>query len=243
MTWQLDDKNHQQYLAACRRGIENFRADDTVKMIIENSGLQSGREYYELIHEVMPELMEYAERFTTSDAIGNPETHYIGKQQWSPTTLRYIKTVMDLVLHFGSLDGLRILEIGGGYGGLQKIVHDLFAPEIYVTMDIPEAEEIQMQFLSKSVPMLSLIKKEKFDMGFDIVISCSAWSELSRDVQWLYFHEQIQRSIHGYFQLNYDIDFSLNLLKQHWPNLIEEDMFYGVLPSQAYEPYNKIVIC
>lgn len=238
MTWQLDKSNHDKYLDACRVGIEKFRADDTVKMIIENSSLQSGREYYELVHELMPELMEYADRFATSDKVGNPETHYIGKQKWSPTTLRYIKTLMDLIINFGSLDGLRICEIGSGYGGLCKLIHDIFQPDSYTLYDLDEAKEIQYQYLGT----FGCVPNQSYP-GYDLVIACSSWSELSREHQREYFDFVIKKCAHGYFQLNYDIDYSLGLLREWRPSLIVEDMFYGEFSSEKYKPYNNIIIC
>lgn len=240
MSWLLEDMFYQKYLAACRRGIANFRSDETIEMIIENSSVESGAEYLELLKNVLPDIIGYYPLFKTSDEIGNPATYAIGDHIWSPTTLRYVKTLSDLILHFGSLDGLNIIEIGGGYGGLCKIIHDIFQPASYRILDLNEARTLQDDYLRHFNIQL---QHQYFANNIDIVIACSSWSELDERAQWLYFHEIINHSKRGYFQLNYNIDFSFSLLKKHWPNLIEEDMFYGVLPSQAYEPYNKIVIC
>ena len=65
----------------------------------------------------------------------------------SATTARYIKNLSDLINLFGSLDGMRIAEIGGGYGGLCKIISDQFELDSYTLFDLPDCLDLSKKFL------------------------------------------------------------------------------------------------
>ena len=63
-------------------------------------------------------------RFRENDRLGSPLTcDYDACGRFSPTTLRYAKVYSDLMRLFRDLDGQRIIEIGGGYGGQCFVIH------------------------------------------------------------------------------------------------------------------------
>ena len=60
----------------------------------------------------------------------------------SPTTLRYLKVANDLETLFSSLDGLRICEIGVGYGGQCRVLDAMFAVKSYTLVDLRPVLEL-----------------------------------------------------------------------------------------------------
>lgn len=247
--WKLDKKNTADYLDLCRRAAEddsvfaNFRRMNPMNMIVENSPYKSGVEYYQCIEAQYPLLFNFFREFMKSDNIGSPHKHEIGPYEISPTTLRYIKTLGDLDKFFGSLDNMIIAEIGGGYGGLCKIIHDVYKPKEYFIYDLPEAQALQGKFLDKfNVPCCFS------DMQFetpeiDLLIAMYSWSELSHDLQNEYLTNVISKAKNCYIMLNYDMEYSYQLLKDAFPNaeITDFNLFYDDNNTE-YAPYNRFVI-
>jgi putative sugar O-methyltransferase len=81
------------------------------------------------------------QRVLANDETGDPRRCFYGaiRRLASPTTLRYLKFASDMRILFGTLDGLHVVEVGGGYGGLSKVLFDVF-PHIagYAVFDLPE---------------------------------------------------------------------------------------------------------
>lgn len=249
VTWKLDEKNTADYLNLCHRAVEdnevfkNFRRMEPMNMIVENSPYKSGVEYYECIEAQYPLLFNFFREFAKSDNIGSPYKYNIGPYEISPTTLRYIKTLGDLDKFFGSLDGMRIAEIGGGYGGLCKIVHDVYKPDNYIIYDLPEVLALQNKFLRKFGVVSTLLDKPEAPYEIDLLIAMYSWSELSYDLQNEYLNNVISKAKNCYIMLNYDIEYSYQLLKDAFPNadITDHNLFYDD-NNMEYAPYNRFVI-
>jgi len=247
--WKLDKKNTADYLALCRRAVEddkvfaNFRHLPPMDMIVENSPFKSGVEYYECIETQFPDLFAHFREFMKSDRIGSPYKHQIGPYEISPTTLRYIKTIGDLHNFFGPLEGQDIVEIGGGYGGLCKIIQDVYDVKSYTIYDLPEAIELQRKFLHKFGIRPKFLDKPVPPGNIDLLIAMYSWSELSHDLQNEYLTDVISRSKNCYIMLNYDMDYSYQLLKDAFPNaeITDHNLFYDDANTE-YAPYNRFVI-
>lgn len=249
--WKLDKKNTADYLELCRLAVEaddeyvfaNFRHLSPMNMIVENSPFKSGLEYYGCIKKHYPSLLSYFDEFLKSDNIGSPYKYQIGPYYISPTTLRYIKTVGDLEKFFGPLDGMRIAEIGGGYGGLCKIIHDVYKPSKYIIYDIPEVQKLQRKFLENFSVTPIFYDSEFIAPPIDLLIAMYSWSELSHDLQNEYLTNVISKAKSCYIMLNYDMDYSYQLLKDAFPNaeITDHDLFYDDTNTE-YAPYNRFVI-
>lgn len=249
VTWKLDQQNTADYLDLCRRAVEddevfkNFRRMRPMNMIVENSPFKSGWEYFDTIYEKFNWLMEHMDKFKTSDTIGNPEMFMYPVGEMSPTTLRYIKTLGDLNNFFGPLDGKNIVEIGGGYGGLCKIINDVYRPNSYRIYDLPEAQALQFKFLDKfDVPCIySALPSAPKEI--DLLIAMYSWSELSHDLQNEYLTNVISKAKSCYIMLNYDMEYSYKLLKGAFPNaeITDHNLFYDDNNTE-YEPYNRFVV-
>lgn len=249
VTWKLDKKNTADYLNLCRQAVEddnvfaNFRSISPMNMIVENSPYKSGKEYYDTIQKRFLWLNDHFGSFQTSDSIGNPATYEYDLCEFSPTTLRYIKTLGDLHNFFGPLEGKNIVEIGGGYGGLCKIINDVYQPESYRIYDLFEAQALQFKFLDKfDVPCIySVLPSAPKDI--DLLIAMYSWSELSHDLQNEYLTNVISKAMNCYIMLNYDMEYSHQLLKDAFPNaeITDHNLFYDDNNTE-YAPYNRFVI-
>lgn len=247
--WKLDQNNTDKYLDLCRRAVEDdkvfaqFRNMDPMTMIVENSPEKSGREYFNYVRnntKLSLETIKQIEIFIKSDRIGNPAIYNLGGVVCSPSTMRYIKTFLDLYAHFGSLSGLSIAEIGAGYGGLCKIIHDVSAPSDYYLFDLPEPLALQKKFLSKFD--ITPITNEYAEQ-IDLLIAMYSWSELSDKLQDEYLAKVISKAKNCYIMLNYDIEGSYNKLREAFPTADITD--YHILGDESntdYAPYDRFII-
>lgn len=246
-TWKLDEKNTSAYLDLCRRAVEDesifaqFRNIDPMTMIVENSPARSGSDYYNYLRRSEEIKLTNKEIYIfPSDKFGNPALYRFDNLVCSPSTLRYIKTVEDLKQHFGHLSGLAIAEIGAGYGGLCKIIHDVYAPSDYYLFDLPESLALQKKFLSKfGVTPVT----DEHPEQIDLLIAMYSWSELSEDLQINYLNNVIKKAKNCYIMLNYDIERSYQLLKDAFPNAdIKEYHIFGDESMTDYAPYDRYII-
>lgn len=115
--------------AACQdKSFSQFKRDPFFTLFAENTSVEEGLVCLELIRARYPDLLSHMEQFRQNDDLGSPITasfDTIGSI--SPTTLMYMKILGELRKEFGDLENMRIIEIGGGYGGQCKIISDLFS--------------------------------------------------------------------------------------------------------------------
>lgn len=194
---------------------KNFRKDPTFIQIMEHVSYRSGCEFLAYIENTYPDLINYFDRFSRSNEVGNPIKYkFPGIGEISPTTLRYIKILGDLEALFGDLSGKTILEIGGGYGGQCKIIQDRFIPKKYTLIDLKEPLELAEKYLSTFSLLDSgsiyFIDSEKTkSQNCDVFISNYAFSECKKDVQKEYIEKYILNSSGGYMIFNTWQDFPL----------------------------------
>ena len=203
--------DYTNYLKTCKwasedeKSFQNFRRDSFYNVVIEHVGYQLGLDY--LIHAIKqtPELLKYADNFIKSENIGNPVIYYydIMQNYLSPTTCRYIKVLSDLIKLFGSLDNIDIVEIGGGYGGQCKIIHDVFKPKTYTIIDLDYAMKLAKRFLDyfNIKPIFRTVTDINVK-SYDLCISNYAFSELDRSYQDFYAEKIIKLSKKGYMTCN-----------------------------------------
>lgn len=248
MSWKLDDNNHAKYIDLCRRSVEDddvfaqFRNMDPMTMIVENSTVKSGLDYANYLQKtgiVKDGIYENTD-FRTSDFIGNPALYNLGNIICSPTTMRYLKTAYDLIEHFGPLSGLSIAEIGAGYGGLCKIIHDVYKQSDYFLYDLPETLTLQKKFLSRFgiVPVT-----DEYPEKIDLLIAMYSWSELLDDIQDEYLEKVIKKAKNCYIMLNYDIEASYQKLRNAFPTAdIKDYHIFGDDSNKDYAPYDRYII-
>lgn len=176
-----------------------FRYDKTFREMYEHVNYEEGLIYIEEIRKLYPYLLKI-ETFMANDRIGQPIIYYYEEFGFevAPTTLRYIKVLADLIKYFGSLDGMDIVEIGAGYGGQCRIIHEMFKPKSYTIIDVPEAVKLTERYLKE----FAIYPKAQFK-HYDLFISNYAFTEIPRDYQDLYIEKFINKSDNGYITCNF----------------------------------------
>ena len=119
-----------------------------------------------------------------------------------------MKVSGDLLKYFGDLDFKTIVEIGGGYGGQCKILNELTNFKEYIIVDLLEATLLQKRYLNRlNVKNVEYLSNKNFSLGndlfCDLLISNYAFSEISRDEQFIYIRKLINNSRRGYMTCNF----------------------------------------
>jgi hypothetical protein len=154
-----------------------------------------------------PDFADLYPIFRLNDEVGGPPlTPVDGLGAASIYTLRYIKIAYDLRRLFGSLDGLHIIEIGGGYGGQCAILSRLFDWASYTIIDLPEVLALQRTYL-KALGVENVVFRTKEQLGadqsWDMTLSNYAYSELSEELRAFYLDRVLGKSRYGYMLWNY----------------------------------------
>lgn len=212
--WILPESHTKKYLKECGRAahlnsvFETFRKLPLINLVIENCNCDSGTRYYSFIKEYYPSLLTYWEKFITSERYGDADLcEYEGREKIAPTTLRYVKSLADLLFHFDTLFNVfDIVEIGGGYGGLCKIINDVCFINKYIMFDLPETCRLQKKFLSRF--KLKAEYHHNFDIDFkhneiDLVIAACSWAELNDNLRKQYIEKVFMKAKRGYIVLNF----------------------------------------
>lgn len=144
-------------------------------------------------------LMPYLEKFRVIDSVGGPSTHeYPEFGRFSPNTLRYILILGEMQELFGSLDGLDIVEIGGGFGGQCAAIMACSKPKSYVLIDLPETLKLQEKYLTQLGVSGFACMAEAPERNWDLAISNWALTECGRPVQEEYVRRVLVRSQRGF---------------------------------------------
>jgi len=209
-TWMIKGERLAEYLQACKEAATtdlfyHFKRDRRLTSIFEHATMEQGRAYLSLILRQTPWLLD---RTLTNDLYGDPVMFKFGAAHfYSASTLQYAGVLSNLLHLFGSLDGLRIVEIGGGYGGQARTILDLYVPACYHIIDLPEVCELQGRYLQGTIAQVHsyLLSQE-----YDICISNYALSEIKNNEG--YMRDVLARSKHGYITCN------TSFVKLPWPH-------------------------
>ena len=237
------------YAEICREAVEDdkvfakFKQDPRYTAILEHVSPEHGGRYIEHIleYELNDEMID---EFKDNDDLGGPNRVDYGEPfgKVSPSTLRYIRNALDISYFFGEGELNKIVEIGGGYGGLCKTISCLCDFDEYHIYDIEPASKLQEKYLSKfgikavhhSVP------EETKDI--DLVISNYAYSELGENLQDLYYNNVIKNAKKVYMILNrgqVSREVLLNRAKEDFD--VRVDKVIDFWPPNGYLYYTTMV--
>ena len=185
----------------------HFKRNPAYRRILEHVSYKIGRKYLDIIADENPQLLDLLEKFRENDKYGDPITYdFSNIGNFSPTTLRYAKVLSDLIKEFGSLEKLKIIEIGGGYGGQCKIISDVFKFSSYSLVDLYPCLKLSKKYLDK----LGLknvnywtINDLPENQDYDLIISNYAFSECTKTIQEIYLEKIINKSLRGYMTCNF----------------------------------------
>lgn len=186
----------QKYLTACKEAdINNFKRHPHLTPIWEHCSDAIAKEYLRQITVDNAWLLNH--KFT-NDHKGNADVKSFVLFDGSASTIQYIGVLSNLIKYFGALDGLRICEIGGGYGGQARTIMDVYKPACYHIVDLPEVCGLIKRYIDEVEVFTA-----PTGQSYDLLISNYALSEI-RD-QTTYMVHAVMKSKHGYLTCNTDL--------------------------------------
>lgn len=191
----------------------NFRRNPVYNLVLEHVSESQGQQYLDVIsRDGRPNFSdEDWDDFHKNDRYGNPRTciyEINGKHRdLSPTTLRYVKVLQDIMMLCQEKRIHSVAEIGVGYGGQCRIMTSYLQEiEKYHLIDLPEVLELVKKYLGKFGGKESYLFVDGTQISgnesYDLVISNYAFSELMREVQDIYLDKVIANSKAGYITWN-----------------------------------------
>jgi hypothetical protein len=213
--WTAEEQIATDYLETCRSAVEDdevfakFKSIQGYKNILEHVTPRQGTEYLQIAIEMAGDaLLENLESFKENDTIGTPDRFsYPETGKISPTTIRYIKNVFEMATLLGDAPISRVVEVGGGYGGLCKTLSVVCDFDEYILVDLPEAVAVQKKYLKNFPELYAKCKFVSCDdveevKGVDLFISNYALSECDYDTQVNYYDKLISNSKFAYIIYN-----------------------------------------
>ena len=198
------------YVEICTEAVENestfskFKKDPRYTSILEHVSPEQGNKYIDGIsqYDIDEDLIN---KFKENDTVGGSSLVNYDKPYGSisPSTLRYIKNSLDISDFYGEGQLNKIVEIGGGYGGLCKSISCLCDFDQYHIYDIDAASKLQQKYLSQ-FNMDNIFFHTEIDeiKEVDLVVSNYAYSELNGDLQEQYYEKVIKNAKKVYMILN-----------------------------------------
>ena len=207
-TWTLQDEAATPYLNVCNYAansdefFKQFKSHPAYRHVLEHVSYEEGQQY---LKEIDIDYLDKLDEVKENDSLGSPVIYeYPSVGEISPTTIRYIKNTSDIITKFGTSFN-SIVEIGGGYGGLCKVLSSFIKFEQYLLLDLEECNLLSRKYLSHfDLPTLSYRSEEidEIDENFDLLISNYAFSECHKDVQLDYIERFVKKSNNFYMMHN-----------------------------------------
>lgn len=162
----------------------DFKRSPIFNIVQENASYEQGLASLNLILEKFPKLFERLDKLRSNDAIGSPRVYPYDKVgEFSPVTLHYIALCGKIEEKMGDLEGKDVVQIGAGYGGLCRVLHELHTFKSYTIIDIPAALKLTERYLAESGVhgvRLIAVKDLKEEVHADLVISDASFFESSK---------------------------------------------------------------
>jgi hypothetical protein len=144
----------------------DWKRHPSVTYMLEHESIDRAILYLKLIQaeRILPTTV-ISDLCRLNDNIGNADKKYIAGIIASPSSLRYIKHSYELLqlLHKNGKKNAKIIEIGGGYGGLALITilmskyFDISIDE-YIIYDLPAIQDLQKYYLANYPEVAAKIK-------------------------------------------------------------------------------------
>lgn len=212
MSWLTSEDSIARYKDALHLAstkddaFSKFRRLAGLREIIEGVPDVVGRGYHaklcaQLGHD---DLGSEWSRITKNDKVGDPTLVELAPHgHAASTTMRYAWNVSDMDRHGVALAGADIVEVGGGYGGLCRMIHEFHAPRSYTIIDLPEALKLAKRYLAEFDIHPQIVSCYEYGQRpIDTFISNYALTELTRDVQDEYVNKLMTHAVCGYVTFN-----------------------------------------
>ena len=208
-----EHNNYQKFCLSASKDehiFNSFRSNAIYNVILEHVTYEDGNKYFDyilntnkfLITEKIIDIVQEVDEF------GGPKRYeYQPFGFISPTMLRYLSVISDIVKIHGPLSNKTVCEIGAGYGGLALMIDKIYNVKNYVIVDLPEVNELTKTFLIKNKADLSKYKFYTTEtlktIKSDYVISNYAFSECFKPIQDDYLNKIINKTKQYYMILNF----------------------------------------
>jgi putative sugar O-methyltransferase len=234
--WRTSAKTAQRYVDSINRflssddNFNNFRNNnDGYSPILEHLTHRDGSIYANYIKSNYPHLLDLVDKLKLNDTVGNPILFdYNGFGKINPTTLRYIKFLGDIQNRFGDLNGYNLVEIGGGYGGLVRVLNSLYSFDSIKLFDLPPALKLQSRYLNKfNISVETYTHNDDIEIKQKtLVISNYAWCECDQKTRDVYIEKIIKKCDLTYMVV-YGIDVENELMTLDGDKFLDSDILNG----------------
>lgn len=223
---------------------KTFKQHPTYTAILEHASKEQAEKCISLIMDGDIDKSKI-KKLRENDEQGQPTVYEYGNPLFdgmSPSTIRYIKVLSDMIDIYTNLDNFKIVEIGVGYGGQCKILCDYFNIESYDLVDLPEVLKLTEKYLSKYE--YKNVNSWDNKPEYDLVISNYAITECDREIQQYYIDNILKNAKHGYITCNYISDrFDISSMHQNeFISSIGLEKYYLIDENPLTFPGNKVLI-
>jgi hypothetical protein len=162
---------------------ENFKRNKDFQAILEGNETVVGNVAHKALefYGGLDFFYKNLERFQENEKYGNPEIIH----GMAPSTIRYANTAFEILTLLGYAQPKRILEIGGGYGGLCKTLSVLYPFKEYTLIDLPDVDALCTKYLAH-FPELDGKINHTVSGKYDLFIADSSLAECDYKTQMEY---------------------------------------------------------
>lgn len=242
-----------KYKNACIKAVnddiffDNFKNNYDYNQILEHVNEEQGLKYLNKIKQYGVSDNRIKQLCNINDEFGGPVKFNYGNDLIaSPTSLRYIKVLFDLIIKFGDFpSNLKIVEIGGGYGGQCLITSLLYNNIYWKIFDLDEVNKLQQRYLSKQNIKTYCEFSHKIEECYpDLVISNYAFSEINREIQQEYLDKIIKNAVRGYMIFNNTKEHG-NITIEECKEIIKGSQIVNIKPDYPCliwgKPFKKLI--
>lgn len=214
MKTSVSDNN--KYRGVINRMLQDNTLFNTFKQlpeyteILEHVSFELGTKYLNVIKRDNPQLINDIDKFRINDLYGSPQKfNYPEIGFISPSTIRYIKVLSDIIKLKIDLNDKDVIEIGVGYGGQGLVLSKHFQFKTYTFVDLKEPLQLTEKYLGlHNVQNVFFKEMNELEMGikYDFVISNYAFTECSEEIQDMYSEKILKNSTNGYITSNFISD-------------------------------------
>lgn len=247
----LADTISNEYPLFCARAATNdsvfatFRTNPVYMQILEHVDDIMGQKYLDYILKTRRFEPKDFEGFRQNDWYGGASIRYYKEIGYmSPSTLRYIKVLGDLIESFGDLSNKDICEIGIGYGGQARIIMSMFDVKSYTFVDLDSVLSLSKKYLSHFSGLENKLHFKRMEdlekRDYDLFISNYAFSELRSNIQDIYIEKIIKNAKHGYITFNNIAPKDFNYPLEQYESLFGKQIHIANETPNSH-PLNKIL--
>ena len=197
-------------------GRSDWKRDPDVNEMLEHLRKDYAVVYLESIRKVLTDAQVTAIA-ARNDAYGGARVENINGVVSSPSSIRYIAHSIEICqqIQRKGLSDVKIVEVGGGYGGLAVILGEVaqimgVSISKYIIYDLPGVVRLQQYYLSQYTLPYPVVWKEASRFGADLeneaglfLVSNYCLSEISNTYRLLYLSNLIPKIAGGYFAWNW----------------------------------------